>query len=180
MWGGCDLETVPLCCWRFASCFPWAHRRVPLGCGVRPTPPGGARGDGDSPPQVFTRPLSSAGSRRCIPVLPDHLRPITAGPTLTHLRDTHALISWIDQGIEGSRAVPGCPSPRAWHSPITRGCTAPAAAAGDRLAPKPPSPPPSARRGAARRGRGDPWRPGWWRCLPNRSFAVPCGSWRWA
>jgi hypothetical protein len=36
-------------------------------------------------------------------VLPDHHRPITAGPTLTHLRDTHALISWIDQGIEGRR-----------------------------------------------------------------------------
>lgn len=116
--GGCDLETVPLCCWRFASYFPWVHHQVPLGCGVRPTPPGGARGDGDSPPQVFTRPLSSAGSRRCIPVLPDHLRPITASPTLTHLRDTHALISWIDQGIEGSRVVPGCPSPRTWHSPV--------------------------------------------------------------
>ena len=65
-------------------------------------------------------------------------------------------------------------------APLTRGCTAPAGAAGDPPAPTPPSPPPSAPPAATRRDRGDPWPPGWWRCLRNRSFAAPCGSWRWA
>ncbi len=46
--------------------------------------------------------------------------------------------------------------------PLTTSCTAPADAAGDRRAPTPPSPPPSARHGATRRGHGVLSLPGWW------------------